>query len=165
MNVKFDIFEEEKNTMYRMKKYIILPVFILFIGYCQAQTKVKTVESKTFDDLKISLVETKDYDRYIILNIYVSEARGYAMLYKKGISDFVYMLDKADTRRGFHDFWRFNVGPHKLSFMIRHSKKSKFVGIGQLYKYKMGKEKRVRRENIQPMIAYINKLRRKGLSK
>jgi len=148
-----------------MKKYIILPVFILFIGYCQAQTKVRTVESRTFDDLKISLVETKNHERYILLNIYVAEAGGNAMLYKNGISDFVYMLDKADTRRRYHDFWRFNIGARKISFMIRHTKKSKFVGIGQVFLFSSGKEKRVRRENIQPMIAYINKLRRTGLTK
>jgi hypothetical protein len=148
-----------------MKKHIILSLFLLLIGYAQAQKKVNILESRTFDDLTISLVETNSNERFILLNIYLIEGKGYAKLYKKGISDFVYMLDKADTRRGFHDFWRFKVDTHKLSFMIRHSKKSKFVGIGQLYKFRLGKEKRVMRQNIQPMISYINSLRRKGLTK
>jgi len=35
----------------------------------------------------------------------------------------------------------------------------------QVFLFTSGKEKKVRRENIQPKIAYINKLRPTGLSK
>jgi len=118
------------------------------------KAKVSVVEEKTFDGLTIKLVKTNQNDYYINFNF-----KGGMTCSRNYIADFIDAIVEADKRKGFHVFLR--SSDKKKSIMVRHTKKSNYIGIGYIYEFHSGSETRIKRESSQDVINYLYKLNRK----
>ena len=140
------------------KTIIILCLFLVTLNLTAQRYDYKIVESRTFDTLKVTLKKLKVNDEYVVsFNI-----RDVGLICDTSfLSEFIYAFKEADTRKGFHTFIRTKSTSNgeRVSIMVRHSKKSDYIGIGHVYEFQSGYNKIVYRKNAQALISYLEEIR------
>ncbi len=147
-----------------MKNILILISLLVFSLNLNAQ-QVRKIKSETFDDITVTLYK-KSTKKYLVKIAFPSEfgresiwCDSKSVLYK--IMD---LILRADTRKGFHEIIHFEETINgkrfrEINIMIRHAKKSDYIGIGKLHSFKYGSNG-VLRTNARSLYNYLDKLRR-----
>jgi hypothetical protein len=148
-----------------MKNILILISVFLFSFSLNVQ-KSKKVEGRTFNDITVELYKGTESAEYFVKLTFPAEYGKESININKKSTLYTLMdlIASADTRKGFHDFIRFretiNGQRHdEYSIMVRHAKKSDYIGIGKTYNFKYGRYG-VLRENAGAIYNYLEKLRR-----
>ena len=148
-----------------MKNILILISLFVFSLNLNAQ-KAEKIKSKTFDDITVALYKIIESDNYAVQFKFPTSYNSFDRLWVSNKSDLFKLMNlilSADTRKGFHETirWKENRNGKRFdefTIMIRHAKKSDYIGIGKLHSFKYGKHG-VLRTSAQSLYNYLNKLK------
>lgn len=139
----------------RKNKLFLLGLFLITLNLTAQRHDYKIIESRTFDTFKVTLLKGKTNKYAVIFNL----SNTGLICSKSMLSEFINGFKKADTRKGFHTFVRVNRNGENQSIMIRHGKKSEYIGIGYTWQFQSGFNKIVYRENAAYLISYLEELK------
>lgn len=143
-----------------MKIFLILISLFVFSLNLNAQQAEK-VKSETFDDISVGLYKIIESDNYAVLFRIPTTYNSFDRIWvrnKRDLFKIMNLILSADSRKGFSEFLQWKEGNSEFTIMIRHAKKSDYIGIGKLHSFKYGNHG-VLRTNAQSLYNYLDKLR------
>lgn len=150
-----------------MKNILILIfVFVFVFSFSLNAQRSKKVEGRTFNDITVELYNFAGSKKYFVKLIFPSDYgnRFIKISKKPTLYTLMNLIASADRRRGFHDFIRLRETKNgkkwdEYSLMVRHAKRSDYIGIGKIHSFKYGRYG-VLRKNAGTLYNYLEKLRR-----